>query len=700
MKKLFETLTHVKKWFCNNTRFYLRFLSTKLILVFFLIANINSIGLSANINKKYRILIVDQSNAKSTDSGTGTKDQPYKTINAAAKIAGPGDTVLVFSGIYRERVSPENSGIEGAPVVYMAAEGERVYIKGSEIWETNWECLDKSKAIYKGLIDKKLFDGPNPFSIKAEAHKGNRTIGQVFVEGKIYAETDNYDDLNKTPGTWMVNKDGSSLTIHFEYNVDNPEKQLIEITTRNRIFAPHKRGLSYITVRGFIMEHCANQFPNSFWVNDREKGNPQAGALSTRSGNHWVIENNTIRFANSLGIDCGTEGGYDLEGNQPTPEGTGYHVIRYNKISDNGACGIAGGRAPFTTISYNLIERNNSQGWTSPEVGGIKVHWFTNGLIEGNIVRDNDGHGIWLDNGCVNSRVTRNVVINSRGTGIFTELADGPCLIDNNIVAFTRVGDGIYSHDCSGMTFAHNLLYANSHFGILARVVTNRGSRGKDGKRQLVGAHDISVYNNIFVDNYRGNMSLPMESPRVYNNKSDFNLFINGAQWHWDGMLNTRFVMNLSNGLLDEKGNIISEDSGDISKRAIMADKLQKVMDEKNIAQIERPNFNVWINEPYLTLEWWQLLTGFDKNSAAPLLGKAEIENGAVSKGMVNLSTVELYFETNDEKPFKLINCPVIDGIDLDFYGQKIIGDKILPGPFQEYHQGHNRFLLNPPVVD
>jgi hypothetical protein len=40
------------------------------------------------------------------DPRAGTADRPLKSINAAAAVAQPGDTVLVHPGIYRECVRP------------------------------------------------------------------------------------------------------------------------------------------------------------------------------------------------------------------------------------------------------------------------------------------------------------------------------------------------------------------------------------------------------------------------------------------------------------------------------------------------------------------------------------------------------------------------------------------------------------------
>ena len=54
--------------------------------------------------------------AKAWREGDGSQARPFKHINDAAKIARPGDEVLVAPGIYREYVDPVNAGTEEAPI--------------------------------------------------------------------------------------------------------------------------------------------------------------------------------------------------------------------------------------------------------------------------------------------------------------------------------------------------------------------------------------------------------------------------------------------------------------------------------------------------------------------------------------------------------------------------------------------------------
>ncbi|MFZ4507864.1 MAG: hypothetical protein ACOYON_09240 [Fimbriimonas sp.] len=45
-------------------------------------------------------------------------------------------------------------------------------------------------------------------------------------------------------------------------------------------------------------------------------------------------------------------------------------------------------------------------------------------------------------------------------------------------MAYTRMGDGIYTLDSYEVLIAHNLLFGNAHFGIYMRVETDRWFRG------------------------------------------------------------------------------------------------------------------------------------------------------------------------------------------------------------------------------
>jgi len=68
------------------------------------------------------------------DNNPGTENKPFKTISKAAELAHPGSVITVHEGVYREHVDPPRGGSsEDKRIIYQAAEGEMVEIKGSRI---------------------------------------------------------------------------------------------------------------------------------------------------------------------------------------------------------------------------------------------------------------------------------------------------------------------------------------------------------------------------------------------------------------------------------------------------------------------------------------------------------------------------------------------------------------------------------------
>lgn len=488
---------------------------------------------------------VCQENPQASDSGAGTRDAPLLSISAAARRAGPGDRVRIGTGIYRERVAPANGGVEGSPITYEALPGQRAVLRGSDpISPEAWTPCTEAPGVWRlPLSQIPAPDDAHPFRL---GNRGYRTPvrphapentapvqpvrGQLFLNGQLQHQVTDPGDVLRTPGLWAVDPQGESLLFHpppasrspspFPYN------HLVECSVRERIFAPQRRHLGHIHLRNLTFEHCANFHPT-----------PQIAAVSVRAGHHWLIEGCTIRFANTLGLDLGTEWGIEdtpehdnLDLNHPRGRDfeacpAGDHLVRNNIISDNGLCGIVGIHQYRTRLLNNRIERNNSLGFRTFEIGSVKFHFFFDGLIEGNLIRDNDAYGIWLDNRYAGTRVHRNLILNNYIAGVFVEMGLGPVLIDHNIIAYTRNGDGLYAHDASGITLAHNLLYANAHCGVNLTLATDRNAR--DGFP--VRCCDNLVRHNIIAASKRAAISFPVPWERALRNQSDHNAFMGGG---------------------------------------------------------------------------------------------------------------------------------------------------------------------------
>jgi len=67
-----------------------------------------------------------------SDWARGTLNAPFRTIQHAANLVRPGDTVLIRGGTYHETVTPVRSGTQRAPITFAAYNGENVTIDGAD----------------------------------------------------------------------------------------------------------------------------------------------------------------------------------------------------------------------------------------------------------------------------------------------------------------------------------------------------------------------------------------------------------------------------------------------------------------------------------------------------------------------------------------------------------------------------------------
>lgn len=456
------------------------------------------------------------------DNNNGTVDQPFLTIQKGADHAQPGDTVYVMEGIYRERVAPPRGGTKQAPIVYMAESGKQVFIKGSDVYNgkrkmTGDQIITCSLSKMK-FTDDFYYDNGNPFKVPVASTPWLRdgspegkeeivfTLGQVFVERKMYQQFPVKAEMMNQKGSWWYNAKTNEVLIHLDDNILGNNVQ-IELTTRRRIFAPHLRGLGYIHVIGFIMEHCGNQYPRNFWSS---KENAQSGALGIRSGHHWLIKNNVIRYAANIGIDCGTEGPDNERSAQRDyqPEEVIGNRFENNYLLDNGCAGITGLGSKEMIVKGNVVMYNNNQmyrGYKRYESAGIKFHNNIDCIIAENLVANNFTYGIWFDNKYPNARVTRNIIVNNLRSGFFLEMGDydfGTVLVDHNVI-MNNIENQIYIHDASGGLFINNLVAGTSR--AKNKDGENRDSYGQAVYIRQVGArtrtYHHAFYNNIFCDN-------------------------------------------------------------------------------------------------------------------------------------------------------------------------------------------------------
>jgi alpha-L-arabinofuranosidase len=447
------------------------------------------------------------------DSNPGTQAAPLRTIQRAAGLARPGDVITVHEGVYRERVSPPRGGqSDQNRVVYQAAPGEKVEIKGSEAVRSWVKVQD---GVWKTTLPNSFFGGFNPysdlihgdwFSPKGRQHH----TGAVYLNGDWLTEAAKLDDVLKPTAAnalWFGRVDKESTTIWAQFQGVNPNEQLVEINVRRTVFYPDKPGVNYLTVRGFTMRHAATP-----WAPPTAE---QIGLIGTHWSKGWIIEGNVVSHSICSGIALGKHGDQwdntsanSAEGYVKTIERAlsrgwnkatiGHHVVRNNTISHCEQAGVVGSLgAVFSTVTGNDIHDIHVRRlFSGAEMAGIKLHAAIDVEISRNHVH-RTCRGLWLDWMAQGTRVSGNLFHDNAAEDLFVEVDHGPFLVDNNLFL-----SPVSLLDMSeGGAYVHNLMTGQ----IVSRPEPNRmtpfhpaHSTAVAGLVNIKGGDD-RFYNNILV---------------------------------------------------------------------------------------------------------------------------------------------------------------------------------------------------------
>ena len=141
--------------------------------------------------------------ARGDDTNDGSAARPLQTISAAARMAQPGDVITIHEGTYRERIDPPRGGTyDEKRIVYQAAPGEKVAIKGSEIIK-GWKKLQNDT--WQVTISNSFFGDFNPYDDPIHgdwfAPRGRvHHTGAVYLNEHWLTEAANLEDVLKPIG--------------------------------------------------------------------------------------------------------------------------------------------------------------------------------------------------------------------------------------------------------------------------------------------------------------------------------------------------------------------------------------------------------------------------------------------------------------------------------------------------------------------
>lgn len=627
-------------------------LSKVRLLIFLSLA---SLSVSA---KEYHVYVTGN------DSNEGSATHPFRTIQAAANKAMAGDVITVHAGVYREQISPPRGGnSDSERIVYQAATGEKVIIKGSEIIK-NWKKLKNDT--WEVVIPNSFFGKFNPYVELIHGDWFRPTPkDRQYHRGAVYLNGNWLMEAAQKPGAfepadpenplWWTETDSTTTTIRAQFIQVDPNTETVEINVRPTVFYPDKPFTNFITLRGFTLEQAATN-----WAPPTAE---QTGLVGTHWSRGWIIENNTILYSKCVGIALGKYG--DDFDNKDTESAKGYvgtinralafgwnkgtiggHIVRNNTIAYCEQTGIVGSMG----CSFSMIEGNTIHDihvrrlFAGAEMAGIKFHGAVDVQIRRNhIYRTN--MGIWLDWMAQGAQVENNLM-HDNGLDIFLEVDHGPMLVSNNIL----LSETSLLMNSSGAAFAHNLFggkidvisydarltpYMRPHSTFVEALHDNPGG-------------DIQFINNLFVNG--GNASQYNRSllPVVMNG----NVYTRGS---------VRAVGNENKKRFGE----MNKDAGEQMKRYKEQDanEFNPVVDmnfDSSVKLIQREK-NVYL-EMAVNKKW---LDQKRKLVRSETLSKAIVPN--------------LPFENADGSPIR---------VDTDYLGEKRNLANPSPGPFEIKRSG------------
>ena len=572
-------------------------------------------------------------------------------------MAQPGDVVTVHAGVYRERVSPPHGGTSDAKrIVYQAARGELVAIKGSEVI-TGW--MQVQEDVWKVTLPNSFFGSFNPyrdlirgdwFNAKGREHH----TGAVYLNGDWLAEAANMGDVFKPTGEtplWFGKVESDNTTIWAQFKGVNPNEKIVEINVRQSVFYPNQPGCNFITLRGFTLRDAATP-----WSPPTAE---QIGLIGTHWSRGWIIESNVISHSICSGVTLGKHGdefdntsansadGYvkTIERAHAftipwTRENIGHHIVRNNTISHCEQAGIVGSLgAAFSTITGNTIhDIHVRQLFTGYEQAGIKLHGAIDAEIRGNHIY-RAYRGLWLDWMAQGTRISGNLFHDNSAEDLYVEVNHGPFLVDNNLLLSPRS----LLDMSEGGAYAHNLITGKiDNWFDMKRLTPHMAAHSTAiAGLTVTQGGDNRFFNNIFVG-----QGLPGAAPlRTANPQTSITGF---GLWVYDAR----------DFLLQTGGNVYYHGS-------------QPYFKETNPVTLPATNPNVKVVEESAQtfiqfnfgLELKQVST---KPVTTALLGKAKIAG--------------LAFENADGSPLK---------INTDYFGRPRNKTNPTPGPFEDLVLGN-----------
>src|ERR1700691_3821850 len=283
-----------------------------------------------------------------SNNNAGTSQSaPLASLQAAANVVKPGDTVQVMNGsytapFYSDALDITTSGTASAPITFEAAPGQTPIIDSSGGW--NAINIEASYIVVKG------------FTVVGDA--ANYTLQSALAGYSTGSSSLDGNGIGINPGS------GASLPNHITI-----EDNTVYNEPGGGIYT---EGADYVQILNNIVHNNANwsAFGNSgISISTSANSDTASGVHDIISGN-LVYDNAQLVPTNGAGVVTDGEG-IILDTN---PNYTGEILVENNTVYSNGGPGIESFLTDTATITGNTVYGNDTQNTQAQSVAEIFIN--------------------------------------------------------------------------------------------------------------------------------------------------------------------------------------------------------------------------------------------------------------------------------------------------------------------------------------